>query len=191
MNDIQEHPLFAETAVDEDAFLVAEAQNDLISFDKLYDKYVKDVYRYLLSRVGSTAVAEDLTSITFLAALEIFPTYRHKGVFKAWLFSIASRKAADFFRKESKQDKYENTIDEAIFITDLIDEVIQSERQKELLALIQHFDKKDRELLRLRFVAELKFREIAVLTRRNEAAVKKNYYRLLSKLKIELENFYE
>ena len=191
MNDIQEHTLFTETAVDEDAFLVAEAQNDLISFDKLYDKYVKDIYRYLLSRVGSTAVAEDLTSMTFLAALEMFPTYRHKGLFKAWLFSIASRKAADFFRKESKQDKYENTIDEAIFITDLIDEVIQSERQKELLALIQHFDKKDRELLRLRFVAELKFREIAVLTRRNEAAVKKSYYRLLSKLKIELENFYE
>ena len=175
MNDIQEHSLFTETAVDEDAILVAEAQNDLISFDKLYDKYVKNIYRYLLSRVGSTAVAEDLTSMTFLAALEMFPTYQHKGLFKAWLFSIASRKAADFFRKESKQDKYENTIDEAIFITDLIDEVIQSERQKELLALIQHFDKKDRELLRLRFVAELKFREIAVLTRRNEAAVKKNY----------------
>jgi DNA-directed RNA polymerase specialized sigma24 family protein len=48
-------------------------------------------------------------------------------------------------------------------------------------------DEPDLELLRLRFLGELTFREIAEVTQRSSSAVKKSYYRLLARLKRQLE----
>ena len=95
MNDIQEQSISYAGRVDVDDLLVEQAKHDIRAFDRLYDKYVQSIYRYLFSRVGNQAVAEDLTSITFLAAIEQFPKYRHRGYFGAWLFAIARRKVAD------------------------------------------------------------------------------------------------
>jgi hypothetical protein len=66
-------------AVDEtDAELVRLAQQDLRKFSDLYDRYVQRVYRYLLIRMGSVADAEDVTSQTFMAALENLHRYPGK-----------------------------------------------------------------------------------------------------------------
>jgi RNA polymerase sigma-70 factor (ECF subfamily) len=53
--------------------------------------------------------------------------------------------------------------------------------------LIQALPEEDRELLRLRFLAEMSFPEIARILHRNEEAVKKTIYRLLARLHSQLE----
>jgi len=63
----------------------------------LYDRALPDVYGYLLSRCGSTAVAEDLTAETFLAAV----TAVRAGtavLSVAWLIGIARHKLIDHWR---------------------------------------------------------------------------------------------
>ncbi len=79
----------ASPLMDEDAGLVTQSQVDPKAFGRLYDRYVKRVYRYLLSQTGDSAAAEDITAQTFLAALEALPRYRHRGRFAAWVFAIA------------------------------------------------------------------------------------------------------
>src|SRR5664279_2208158 len=65
--------------LDEDAQPIAESKNNPAAFSVLYDRYVQSIYRYLYFRIGSVPEAEDLTSQTFLAALEALPRYQHQG----------------------------------------------------------------------------------------------------------------
>ncbi len=176
----------ASPPIDEDAVLVARAQAEPAAFGRLYDRYVKRVYRYLCSRTGDSAAAEDIAAQTFLAALEALPRYRHRGRFAAWIFAIARNQARDHFRRGRRQVP----LDEAGEVpddVDLLQRAVQTERSAALVRRIAALPEEDQELIRLRYVAELSFAEIASLLGRREDAVKKALYRLLARLQDRLE----
>jgi RNA polymerase sigma-70 factor, ECF subfamily len=166
--------------------LVVAARQDPQVFGELYLLYAQPVFRYLYSRIGSFPEAEDATAQTFLAALERFPNYRHTGYFASWLFSIARHKGMDYFRRQRKQA----ALDEAELIpseANLLQQVIKTERIKALSKLIEALPEEERELIRLRYVAELSFAEIGHLLRQKEDTVKKSLYRLLARLKAQAD----
>ncbi len=167
--------------------LVAAAHSDRRAFGRLYALYVQPLFRYLYSRIGGVPEAEDVTAQTFLAALEAFERYRHDGHFAAWLFGIARNKAADYFRHQRRQAPLEDA-ERVTGEGDLLQGAIQSERSSALAALICALPEADRELIRLRYVAELNFSEIGRLLGRSEEAAKKALYRLLARLQSQLEN---
>lgn len=78
--------------------LAREALTDAEAFAELYRRNVTRVYRYHLAHTGNVKDAEDLTSQTFMAALEGLASFRGEAPFAAWLMGIASRKRALFFR---------------------------------------------------------------------------------------------
>ena len=175
---------FSEPLLDETS-LVSSAQRDPAEFAALYDRYFRQIYHYLYSRVGSAADAEDLTAQTFLAALETLPRYHQRGHFAAWLFTIARNKARDFYRiGESPSPLDDNHSDKA---DDPLSQVIQTDQVEQLAALIQKLEEAEQELLRLRYVADLSFTEIGVCLGRKEDTVKKTFYRLLARLQHQLE----
>ena len=173
--------------LEEEARWIVEAKSSPEAFAKLYDCYAPNIYRYLLSRLGNVAGAQDVTSQTFLRAFEMFPRYRHTGYFSAWLFAIARSKYVDYLRKTKNQPE---TIPDSVKDPqdDLLQEVIRSERLVELKVIIHKLPEEEQELLRLRFVAGLSFSEMASLLERNEDAVKKTLYRLLDRLQSQLED---
>lgn len=83
----------------EDAHLAHEACTDADAFAELYRRHVTRVYRYHMAHTSNVKDAEDLTSQTFMAALEGIRTFRGSGSFAAWIMGIAARKRALFFRK--------------------------------------------------------------------------------------------
>jgi RNA polymerase sigma-70 factor, ECF subfamily len=173
--------------LDEDErVIIAAAKGDPQKFTYLYDRYVQPVYRYIFSRVGNKSEAEDLTSQTFLAALEAVPRYQERGFFSAWLFSIARRKVMDALRKKG----YQVSLDLAEQVSDGLDAASQVYRNteiEELISLIHSLDEPEQELIRLRYVAELSFAEMADLVGKSEEAVKKSLYRLLTRLQDQME----
>ncbi len=157
-------------------------------FEVLYRQYLKPVYRYLYLKTGSPAEAEDLTSQVFLSALEGLPHYRHQGYFSAWLFSLARRKVADFYRSPKPQasldgSEFESHAPEA----DLLAGVIHAEEMQTLGGLIAAIPEEERELVRLRFAACLSFEEIASVLGKKTSAVKMALYRLLERMEKQLE----
>jgi len=166
--------------------IIKAARQDPKAFGELYQLYVKQVFRYLYSRIGNVHEAEDTTAQTFLVAFESFGRFRQDGHFASWLFTIARNKAMDHFR----QRKNTASIDEVADIpvdNDPLYGVIQSEQTAALSKLIHALPEEDRELLRLRYLAAMSFPEIAHFLHRNEEAVKKSMYRLLARLHSQLE----
>lgn len=174
------------TFSEEISALAMEAKTDSVAFGRLYDHYVQPVYRYLYSRVESVHEAEDLTSQTFITAYEVLSKYRERGQFAAWLFQIARSKMNDYFRR----NRHEVELEAAERIAeweDALGQVIQDEELNRLRSLISELDLDEQELIRLRYIAELSFAEMAELLGKREEAVKKSLYRLQARLKDQME----
>jgi RNA polymerase sigma-70 factor (ECF subfamily) len=82
----------------DDRRLAHQARSDPEAFAELYRRHVGSIYRYHLAHTGNVKDAEDLTSQTFMAALEGIRSYRGTGPYITWLIGIASHKRARFFR---------------------------------------------------------------------------------------------
>jgi RNA polymerase sigma-70 factor, ECF subfamily len=173
-------------AKDQLSALIADAQENPAAFARLYDQYVQPVYRYLYSRIGDVHAAEDVTSQTFMAAYESLPKYRERGQFSAWLFRIARSKMNDHFRR----NRYEVGLEvagEILEREDSLGALIRAEELSKVRFLINKLNAEEQDLIRLRYVAELSFVEIAELLGKREDAVKKSVYRLLERLKGQME----
>jgi len=177
------------TQITDELALVRRAQTDAQAFGALYDRYVQRVYRYCLYRTNNASEAEDLTAQIFLAALEGLPRYRQDGHFAAWLFAIARRKVVDYHRRTPHEPLNESLLPPLDLELELT--VEKSQRKTRLLKLIQALAEDERELIHLRYVAELSFAEIAKSLNKNEDAVKKMLYRLIARMKVELEADHE
>ena len=170
-----------------DALLVKAARCDPAAFAALYRRYVTPVYRYLYSRVGNAADAEDLTAQTFVAALEGLHGYRERGNFAAWLFTLAHNKAADHHRQQHPQLPLDEALDSPGHGENPMTSMMRKEALQRLSALIAGLQEDKQELLRLRFAGGLTYPEIARVMGRSEAAVKMAVHRLLRRLDAEWE----
>jgi RNA polymerase sigma-70 factor (ECF subfamily) len=83
-----------------DESLASQATRQPQAFAELYHRHFLRVYRYHLARTGSAVDAQDLTSQTFMAALEGVTGFRGSGSFIAWLMGIARRKTALHYRAQ-------------------------------------------------------------------------------------------
>ncbi len=83
-----------------DENLAAQAHRQPQAFAELYNRHFLRVYRYHMARTGSAADAQDLTSQTFMAALEGLAGFKGSGSFCAWLMGIARRKTALHYRSQ-------------------------------------------------------------------------------------------
>jgi RNA polymerase sigma-70 factor (ECF subfamily) len=172
--------------LDADLALAKKAARNPQAFTDLYERHVDSVYRYLLSRTGNQDDAQDLTSQTFLTALEQLPRYRGEGVFAAWLMGIARNKATDHFRSR----RPETEMDEDFDIADnaaTTDEVVERRMVMETIARKLKTLAPDRaEALSLRLFAGLEVAEIAQIVGKNEAAVRMLVFRGLRDLQARL-----
>ena len=77
-----------------------------------YDTALPVVYGYLLARCGGAPVAEELTSETFLAALDAVA--RHPGpevISTPWLIGVARHKLVDHWRRQARDERRQETIE--------------------------------------------------------------------------------
>lgn len=94
----------------DEAELAQLAATDTDAFAELYRQNVTRVYRYHMAHTGNIKDAEDLTSQTFMAALEGIRSYRGSGSFAAWIMGIAVKKRYMHFRG----NRYEVPLEDAL-----------------------------------------------------------------------------
>jgi len=152
---------------------------DAEAFGQLYDQYRTTVYRFVYYRVGSTAVAEDLTSETFFRALRSMGTFQWQGKdFGAWLMTIARNLTTDHFkagrtRLELSTDDMTAQVDATSGSTDGPDtQVLASLTNQALLVALKQLPHEQQECLIMRFLQGLSIAETALVLGRSAGAVK-------------------
>ncbi|MDX6287416.1 MAG: polymerase sigma-70 factor, subfamily [Frankiales bacterium] len=166
--------------------IVARAQaGDADAFGELYDRYVDLVYRYIYYRVGAQALAEDLTSETFLRALRRITSFTWQGRdIGAWFVTIARNLIADHF----KSGRYRLEVTTADMLdADGVTEgpegaVLEGITNTTLLEAVKELGAEQQECIVLRFLQGLSVAETALAMGKNEGAIKALQYRAVRAL---------
>jgi RNA polymerase sigma-70 factor (ECF subfamily) len=177
-----------------DPVLADQAKKDPCLFLALYQRHYRRVYVYHLARTGNEQDAQDLTSETFLAALDSIAAYRPERwrsgrgerseySFAAWLFGIAHHKLADFFHKCVPQSGLEEVGERPagdIPLEQVASRQGELTRLRQVLALLPE---ERADALSLRFISDLSLAEVARVMDKSEAAAKMLIYRGLQELR--------
>ncbi|MHB8061401.1 MAG: sigma-70 family RNA polymerase sigma factor [Ruminiclostridium sp.] len=159
-------------------------------FDYIFQTYYKRIFNYIYYRVYCHYTTEDLTSQVFEKAMRKINTYtQSKSPFEVWLFAIARNAVNDYFRDQKKHK---------ILSFDTIHELVSRKKDPEAIVIkgetsdglskaLNTLSVRDRNIVALKFGASLKNKEIAELLHITESNVGIILYRMLKKLKYEIE----
>ena len=156
----------------DDARLAQHARTDPQAFAELYRRHVRSIYRYHMAHTGNVKDAEDLTSQTFMAALEGIRSFRGTAPYISWLIGIASKKRALFFRGKKPQVP----LDAALHLptTSLPTDKAAARRLQmdQLVGALRTISQDRAEAIILCFFSELSTAEAALVLRKSEAAIR-------------------
>lgn len=143
---------------------------------------IRRVYAYVAYRIGEGADAEAVTSETFERALRYRRSYDHRrGEPLAWLMGIARRCVDDAHRTLATSTR---EADDSSQPGDLEEKTVE---RLAIRGAVSKLDDRDRELIALRYGADLTSRQIGELLQLTPNAVDVAIHRALAKLRTELE----
>jgi RNA polymerase sigma-70 factor, ECF subfamily len=143
-----------------------------VNWDAVYVRELPRVYNFFRYRVGDGAVAEDLTSTTFEKAWRGRASYRHDAAaFSTWLFTIARNVATDHYRRQRAEVPIEEAAAQPSGADTPEQEALRRADFERLSHLLAELPERERELLALRYGADLTNRAIARVTGLSESNV--------------------
>jgi RNA polymerase sigma-70 factor (ECF subfamily) len=159
-----------------------------VDWDAVYRQELPRIYNYFRYRLGDDTIAEDLTGTTFEKAWRARERYRRDlAGFSTWLLTIARNVATDHYRSISLRSRYPDVSLDAAHEYPAPDppEVIyaRSAELTQLGGLLAQLSNRDRELVALKYGADLNNRQIAQYVGMSESNVGTTLHRIVSKLR--------
>lgn len=143
---------------------------------------IRRVYSYVAYRVGDGPDAEDLTSETFERALRYRKSYDpRKGEPVAWLLGIAKRCVDG----RGPRMELASETPEGPTVGDLEEDTV---RRLTVARAVDTLDERDRELIALRYGADLTARQIAELLGARTNAIEVALHRAMGRLRATFED---
>lgn len=160
-----------------------EAESPVLDWNQIYLELAPRVYNYFRYRLGQEREVEDLTSRTFEKAWAARDRYRRDlAGFSTWLFRIAQNLIIDHFRSQRNQVSIEHAIN--VPASDITANDLERQSDLSRLALLTRvLPERDRELVALKYGAEMSNRDIARLTGLSESNVGSILHRLVQTLR--------
>ncbi len=170
-----------------DEELVARAHGELFhvtrAYEELMRRYQRTLFNVCARYLGSERDADDVCQEVMLKVLYGLKNFEGKSKFKTWLYSITYNECITQYRKERRKRRLMDALS-----LDPLEEASEEKMPKVedrggLDRWLVHVNPIDREILVLRFVAELEFQEIADIMHMGLSATKMRYKRALDRLR--------
>ncbi len=142
----------------------------------IWDTISPKLFGYLVNSVGSKETAEDIFQTVWIRAVEGLPNYRDRGKpFSAWIFAIARNECLQYWRKQKRETPFDPGKH------DIADR--QSSIEEKMFAdqIVSALSEDDQEILRLRYIADMSLKDIALVLKLNFVAVRVRVHRALAR----------
>ena len=171
----------------------------MIAMDDVYREYSNMIFRYLLTLCGDEHLAEELTQETFYQAVRSADRYDGTCKVTTWLCAIAKNKWKEHLRRHPSTIPLEESLLETAPgspethagpgspATSAEDAFLSKTGEIEIHKAIHRLADPVREVVQLRLLGGLSFKEIAEVMDRTEEWARVTYYRGKLSLRKELE----
>jgi RNA polymerase sigma factor (sigma-70 family) len=150
----------------------------VIPFQRFLEEHREPVFRFLVASVGRDG-ADDCFQETFLAAMKAYPKLRAGSNHRAWVMTIAHRKAMDHHRARVRN---------AIPVEDVPEVAFEDPAwpDDETWARVRELPPKQRAAVTLRYAGDLTHAEVAAALGTSEEAARRSAHEGLKKLRNEM-----
>lgn len=190
---------------DDDLLLVARAQKgDLASYDALVTRHRGRIFAMIRNMIHQEADAWDLSQEVFIKAWQALPRFEAKARFSTWLYRIAHNAVYDWTRKRRIESVGE--LHDGIFERERIDPMsfttpsggeapddtlAQGELRAKIAAALKKISPEHREVVLLKDVQGLSYKEIAEVMSCELGTVMSRLYYARQKLQNLLKDEYQ
>ena len=143
------------------------------AFETLLMRHKDRIYRYILSKLKDSDLANDVFQDTFIKVIQTLKkgTYNEKGRFVSWVMRIAHNLIIDHFRRQQRMpmyDTYDSEHDVFYRLSEpsknIEDMIIDSQIKTDINALMLELPQNQYEVLKMRLYQDMSFKEIAERT---------------------------
>ncbi|ABP79715.1 RNA polymerase sigma factor SigX [Stutzerimonas stutzeri A1501] len=170
-----------------DEELVQHAHVELFHITRAYEelmrRYQRTLFNVCARYLGNERDADDVCQEVMLKVLYGLKNFEGKSKFKTWLYSITYNECITQYRKERRKRRLLDALSLDPLEEASDEKAPKIEEKTGLDRWLVHVNPIDREILVLRFVAELEFQEIADIMHMGLSATKMRYKRALDKLR--------
>ena len=180
-----------EEKTDEELMLLL-VKGEQPAFDELYKRYSKALLNFFFRMMNcDREKAEDFLHDLFLKIIENPESFDHSRRFNTWFYSLATNMVKNEYRSMQVRNEHEQiTRIQENETTDYLNEKIDKQLFASRLQMeIDKFDSETKTLFNLRFVEELKIKEIAEILDCTTGTIKSRLYYLSKNLSKNLSIF--
>ncbi len=159
---------------------------DQLMFEDIYDMQYKRVYNYISYRINNHTDTEDLVSLVFLKVIEKYDRFDPKRAsLSTWIISIARNTVSDYFRAKCQNSPIDfDSAELYLSSDDALDNIlVKNEQNLTLIEALNTLNARERNLIALKYGAELSNKEIAQVMALSEVNVGVIMFRSLKKLR--------
>lgn len=155
-----------------------------IAFEKLYKKYKNLVYKIAYSILKNSYDSDDIVQIVFEKIYSIdkdkLPTRNESS----WLYSVTKNETINYLNKKKNHIELEEIYE----IEDNNNEINELINKDSYNRLIGKLNENEKEIISLKILSNLSFKEIAKLLNKPTGTIKWIYYKSINTLKLLLSN---
>jgi len=154
-----------EKIMDDSKLIKKYLSGDNRSFELLYKKYEKPLFSYIFRMTNNRENAEEVFQKTWIKVIEKMKSYKEKGKFSSWLFSIGHNCTIDLLRKETRIKEDYIISDDSFTIKEKDknpEQILVSDENRELLkTAINKLPQEQKDVVLLRIYGDMSFKEIS------------------------------
>ena len=157
--------------------------NDELKFNELYAKYYNLIYSISLSILKNRENSEDVAQAIFTKIYSLPKKHLPTQGEASWLYTVTKNESINYLKKV----RNDTNIDNIYYIAEEggIDDIISKDSYNRIMSKL---DEREKEIVSLKIIAGLSFRQIAKLINMPIGTVQWKYYKSLNTIKLLITN---